>query len=67
MTKTIKVDGKDVPIIEPTEIITTYKNAKTGEIYKDEEAYKAANLSKDEGRIDVKVIMPPLDLLGEKG
>ena len=65
--KTVKVDGKDVPLIEPTEIITTYKNAKTGEIYKDEVAYKAANLSKDEGQIDVKVIMPPLDLLGEKG
>lgn len=65
--KTVKVDGKDVPLIEPTEIITTYKNAKTGEIYKDEEAYKAANLSKDEGQIDVKVIMPPLDLFGEKG
>jgi len=65
--KTVKVGGKDVPLIEPTEIITTYKNAKTGEIYKDEAAYKAANLSKDEGRIDVKVIMPPLDLLGEKG
>ena len=65
--KTVKVDGKDVPLIEPTEIITTYKNAKTGEIYKDEAAYKAANLSEEEGQIEVRVMMPPLDLLGEKG
>ena len=65
MTKTVKVDGQDVPLIEPTEIITTYKNAKTGEIYKDEEAYKAANIPPEDLRKDVKVIMPPLDLFGK--
>jgi hypothetical protein len=38
--KTINVDGKEIPLVEPTEVIVTIKNKKTGEIYQDEEALK---------------------------
>ena len=58
MTKTVKVDGQDVPLIEPTEIIETFTNIKTA-------AYKAANIPPEDLRKDVKVIMPPLDLFGK--
>ena len=52
-------------ILEPKEIITTLSNKKTGEIYKDEEALKAANIPKEDVQRDVRVIMPPLDLFSK--
>jgi hypothetical protein len=32
---------KDLPVIEPKEIITTITNMKTGEVYKDDAEWKA--------------------------
>ena len=55
----------DIPVLTPKEIITTISNAKTGEIYKDEDALKAANIPEEDIRRDVKVIMPPLDLFAK--
>ena len=49
-------------ILTPKEIITTLSNKKTGEVYANEEALKAANIPEDDIRRDVKVIMPALDL-----
>ena len=51
--------------MKPEKIITTITNKKTGEIYKDEEALKAANIPEEDVRRDVKVIMPPLDLFSK--
>ena len=51
--------------LKPEKIITTITNKKTGEIYKDEEALKAANIPEEDVRRDVRVIMPPLDLIGK--
>ena len=55
----------EIKMLTPKEIITTIKNKKTGEIYKDEEALKAANIPEEDVQRDVKVIMPPLDLFGK--
>ncbi len=55
----------DIIELKPQEIITTISNKKTGEIYKDEEALKAANIPEEDVQRDVKVIMPPLDLFGK--
>jgi hypothetical protein len=52
-------------ILIPKEIITTLSNNKTGEIYANEEALKAANIPEEDVRRDVKIIMPALDLLSE--
>jgi hypothetical protein len=52
-------------ILTPKEIITTLSNNKTGEIYANEEALKAANIPEEDVRRDVKIIMPALDLLSE--
>jgi hypothetical protein len=63
--KTINVDGKEVPLVESAEVITTIKNKKTGEIYKDEEALKAANIPQEDVQRDVLVKMPKLDLFSK--
>ena len=52
-------------ILKPKEIIITLSNKKTGEVYANEEALKAANIPEDDIRRDVKVIMPPLDLFSK--
>ena len=51
--------------LTPEKIITTISNAKTGEVYKDEEALKVANIPVEDVRRDVKVIMPALDLFAK--
>jgi hypothetical protein len=51
-----------VPLVKPAEVIVTIKNKKTGEIYKDEEALKAANIPLEDVQRDVLVKMPKLDL-----
>tara|TARA_Y100000401_G_scaffold96201_1_gene83194 strand:+ start:375 stop:554 length:180 start_codon:yes stop_codon:yes gene_type:complete len=55
----------EIKMLTPKEIITTISNKKTGEIYKDEAALKAANIPEEDVRRDVKVIMPPLDLFAK--
>tara|TARA_R100001129_G_scaffold149876_1_gene111836 strand:- start:6 stop:206 length:201 start_codon:yes stop_codon:yes gene_type:complete len=63
--KTTIIDGKEVPVIEPTEITTTISNIKTGEVYASEEEWKAKNIPEADIRRDVNVIMPRLDLFGK--
>ena len=38
---------------------------KTGEVYKDDNAWKAKGVPESDIRKDVRVIMPSLDLFGE--
>ena len=61
--KTTIVEGKEVPVFEPKEIITTISNLKTGEIYKTEEEWKAKGIDEKDIRRDVKVVMPDLAML----
>ena len=56
---------KDIPVLEPKEIIETISNIKTGEIYKNDEEWKAKGIPQKDIRKDVSVIMPSLDLFGE--
>jgi len=48
--------------LKPEKIIETISNLKTGEIYKDEQEWKAKGVPEKDIRRDVKVIMPSLDL-----
>ena len=52
-------------VLKPKEIITTLSNNKTGEVYANEEALKAANIPEEDIQRDVKVIMPALDLFSK--
>jgi len=63
--KSLKINGQEVPLVKPAEVIITLKNKKTGEIYKDEEALKTANIPAEDVQRDVLVKMPRLDLFGK--
>ena len=57
------INGKEIPVIKPKEIITTLSNLKTGEIYKTEDEWKNKGVDEKDIRRDVKVIMPDLAML----
>ena len=63
--KTTIINNVEVPVIEPAEVKTTISNKKTGEVYADEAALKAANIPEEDVKRDVHVIMPPLDLFAK--
>ena len=52
-------------VIKPKEIIETISNLKTGEVYKNDEEWKAKGVPEAHIRKDVKVIMPSLDLFSK--
>jgi hypothetical protein len=62
--KTTIVNGKEIPVIQAN-VKTTITNKKTGEVYADEAALKAANIPEEDVKRDVHVIMPPLDLFAK--
>ena len=51
--------------LKPTKVITTISNLKTKEVYQTEEEWKAKGIDEKDIRRDVRVIMPPLDLLSK--
>ena len=59
------IDGKEVPIIEAAKVTTTIKNKKTGEVYSNDEEWKARNIPEEDIQKDVNVVMPPLDLFAK--
>ncbi len=52
-------------LLKPKDIIEKISNKKTGEVYKDEDDWKAKGVSQEDIKRDVTVIMPSLDLLGK--
>ena len=63
--KTTIINNVEVPVIEAAEVKTTITNKKTGEVYPDEAALKAANIPEEDVKRDVHVIMPALDLFAK--
>jgi hypothetical protein len=51
--------------LKPEKIIETISNLKTGEVYKNDEEWKAKQVPEKDIRRDVKVIMPSLDIFGK--
>ena len=49
-------------VIKPKDIIEKISNKKTGEVYKNEDDWKAKNVPEEDIKRDVTVIMPSLDL-----
>ena len=56
---------KDLPKIYPTKITQKISNKNTGEEYKNDEEWKAKNVSPEDIRRDITVVMPSLDLLSK--
>ena len=56
---------KNIPIIKPEEVITTYRHKQTGEVFKERKDWEAKGYKAEEMAQDVKVIMPALDLFSK--
>ena len=52
-------------VIKPKDIIEKISNKKTGEVYANEEDWKAKNVPESDIKRDVTVVMPSLDLFGK--
>ena len=52
-------------ILEPAKVETTYRHKQTGEVFKERKDWEAKGYKSDDMAQDVKVIMPPLDLLSK--
>ena len=61
---TVKVNGKDIPVVD-AEVITTIKNKKTGVIYKTDEEWKTLQIPVEDIQRDVLVKIPKLDLFAK--
>ena len=61
---TIKVDGKEVPLIY-AKTTTIIKHKKTGEQYSTEEEWKAKGINVEDIQRDVIVEVPKLDLFAK--
>ena len=60
----VKVNGKDVPVVD-AKVITTIKNKKTGAVYKDEEEWKTLQIPVEDIQRDVLVKIPKLALFAK--
>ena len=56
---------KNIPIIKPEEVITTYRHKQTGEVFKERKDWEAKGYKNEDMAQDVKVVMPTLDLFAE--
>jgi hypothetical protein len=60
----IKVNGKDVPVVKATAVMTL-SNLKTGVKYETEKEWKALGIDPKEIRRDIKITVPSLDLFAK--
>ena len=61
---TVKLNGKDIPVIT-AKAITTIKNKKTGAIYKTDDEWKTLQIPVEDIQRDVLVKIPKLDLFAK--
>ena len=63
--KTTMIDGQEVPVLEASEVITTYRHKINGEVFKDRKGWESKGYKEEDMAQDVRVIMPDLALLGK--
>jgi hypothetical protein len=63
--KTTKINGQEVPVLDAVSVEETYRHLKTGEIFNTRKDWEVKGYKAEEIAQDVKVIMPPLDLIGK--
>ena len=51
--------------IKQAKVETTYRHKKTGQLFKERKDWESKGFKNEEMAQDVKVIMPPLDLLAK--
>ena len=63
--KTTMIDGQEVPVLEASEVITTYRHKINGEVFKDRKGWESKGYKEEDMAQDVNVMMPSLDLFGK--
>jgi hypothetical protein len=56
---------QEVPVIIPEQVKTTYKNKKTGEIYKTRDGWVSKGIPNEDIQQDVTITLPKLDLFAK--
>ena len=59
------INGQEVPVLEASEVITTYRHKINGEVFKDKKSWESKGYKEEDMAQDVRVIMPDLALLGK--
>ena len=59
------INGQEVPVLEASEVITTYRHKTNGEVFKDRKGWESKGYKEEDMAQDVRVIMPDLALLGK--
>ena len=59
------IDGQEVPVLEASEVITTYRHKTNGEVFKDRKGWESKGYKEEDMAQDVRGIMPDLALLGK--
>ena len=57
--------NKDIPLITPEKITTTYRHKTNNTIFKDKAEWEAAGYTNEDIAQDVSILMPSLDLFAE--
>ena len=57
--------NKDIPTIEPKEVILTYRHKETGKTFKERKDWESRGFKEEEMAQDVKIVMPALDLFAK--
>ena len=57
--------NKDIPVITPKKITTTYRHKETGEVFKEKKDWESKGFKAEEMAQDVSILMPSLDLFAE--
>ena len=52
-------------VLKPAKVETTYRHKETGELFKDRKDWESKGYKNEDMAQDVKVIMPPLDLMSK--
>ena len=63
--KTTVINGQEVPVLDATNVETTYRHIKTGQVFKERKDWENKGFKEEEMAQDVKVIMPALDLFSK--
>ena len=63
--RSVTINGKEVPCLEPTKVTTTIKNKKTGETYETRDGWVSKGVPNEDIQQDVTVVLPKLDLFAK--
>ena len=59
------MSDKQIPVVTPQKITTTYRHKTNNTVFEDQAEWEAAGFTNDDIAQDVHILMPSLDLYGK--